>query len=194
MIFNGSSPVKLNKFRHLLCHRPLLGFIKDFEAIMCTMINHIYCTHFLKTPTSWHTFFWSNTGGLKDRNDLRISTTPHLAGPGDASSESGPTGLALAWLVNWKKDWGAMNQRSGEKRCVVFCGRVFLCWICGSLANLSWMWVTLVMNWLVWTFWDAALVRERMRKTWWLCLSPSLQFFNSCLFRFHHTSKSEALA
>lgn len=49
-----------------------------------------------------------------------MSTTPHLAGPGDASSESGPTGLALAVGLNWKKRWGAMNQRSGEKRCEFF--------------------------------------------------------------------------
>lgn len=57
----------------------------------------------------------------------------------------------------------------------------FVAFFCVELVvvlQIYWMWVTLVMNSLVWTFWDAALVRERMRKAWWLSLFPSLQNFS----------------
>ena len=162
---------------------------------MSTMINRIYCTYFLKHQplhirflkkyrwsqrSKWPANFYNSFNLWEYDPDQGVLSTPHLleAAPGDASSQSGPTGLALAWLVNWKKDGGAMKEVEKKDVCVFLWRFFFLWWICGSLANLSWMWVTLVMNSLVWTFWDAALVRERMRKAWWLSLFPSLQTFS----------------
>lgn len=83
------------------------------------------------------------------------------------------------WLGGWtgKKRWGAMNQRSGDEMMRGFLWR-FFCVELVVVLQMYWMWVTLVMNSLVWTFWDAALVRERMRKAWWLSLFPSLQIFS----------------
>lgn len=52
--------------------------------------------------------------------DLRISTTPHLAGPGDASSESGPTGLAFGLVGQLEKKMGEPWKEVEKKDVCVF--------------------------------------------------------------------------